>query len=346
MSKQVDTNLKNLLAIDLFAGCGGLTFGLEMAGFKVVGAVEIDLVASQTFQFNHPTVDLVAADVADVNPEKWMKKMGLAPGDLALLAGCPPCQGFSRLRTRNGSKRNCDNRNKLIFQMIRFAVAFQPKALMIENVPELVNRRLFKDFIRELKSMGYFVGYTIKDVANYGVPQRRKRMILLASKIEEIRFAPIISGIRTVRDSIGHLGLAGSSGDRLHDFPERRSQRIVELISEVPKDGGGRLDLPNHLHLKCHGNTNGFKDVYGRMAWNKVAPTITTGCFNPSKGRFLHPFYDRCITMREAALLQSFPPCFNVPEGVSKVQVAKMLGNALPPEFVRHHANSLRQQIE
>jgi DNA (cytosine-5)-methyltransferase 1 len=162
---------------------------------------------------------------------------------------------------------------------------------------------------------------------------------------QRIPFGSPAKSRKTVRDTIARLPLAGSSGDKLHDITERRSARIKALIKKIPKDGGGRTDLPYKYQLDCHKRCNGFKDIYGRMAWDAVSPTITSGCFNPSKGRFLHPEEDRAITLREAALLQGFPHRYKFPITTNKSAVALMIGNALPPELIRRHAKSVFQTL-
>lgn len=339
-----------LTAIDLFCGCGGVTYGLESAGIQVVGAIELDPVATATYRLNHiekrhQPIDLITEDIRKVDPVGWRKRLGLSPGNLSLLAGCPPCQGFSALRTLNGSQQNRDRRNGLVRQMLGFAQAFLPKAIMLENVPDLQSRRTFREFVQGLRAIGYTVSHEVKDVKFFGVPQRRKRLVLTAGLGCEIPFAKESSQRTTVRETIGNLEPAGRSGDALHDFPENRSEKVRRLISLIPKDGGSRTDLPEWEQLQCHRRCDGFKDIYGRMAWDDVAPTITTGCFNPSKGRFLHPVENRNITMREAALLQSFPEHFTVPPGTTKTAVASMIGNALPPEFIRRLAAQLKAHI-
>ncbi|MDX3775796.1 DNA cytosine methyltransferase, partial [Chromatiaceae bacterium AAb-1] len=150
----------------------------------------------------------------------------------------------------------------------------------------------------------------------------------------------------TVRDAIGFLPAVGESGDSLHDFTSsKRSARIQALIEAIPKNGGSRHSLPEELKLDCHKKTSGFNDVYGRMQWDDVAPTITSGCTNPSKGRFLHPDYDRAITLREAAILQGFPIDykFNILHG--KEAIGLMLGNALPPTFICAHSKRMAQEL-
>lgn len=333
-------------AIDLFSGCGGLTLGLKQAGFNVVAAVEFDAAAAKTYTANHSDVALQQIDIRELCADELRGRLGLIRGELDLLAGCPPCQGFSTLRTRNGANRNRDARNNLINEMLRFANAFLPKAIMLENVPKLAKHRLFRDFCSALKKLGYQCVFEVKDAAKYGVPQRRRRLILLASRGFDIKFAKAAAKIRTVRGTIGRLPKPGNSRDDLHNFPEkRRTEKVLKLIRDIPKDGGSRGDLPMSRQLECHKRSDGFKDIYGRMAWDSVAPTITSGCFNPSKGRFLHPEQDRAITLREAALLQGFPRSYTFNVAFGKEAIALMIGNALPPEFIRRHAREIRNGL-
>jgi DNA (cytosine-5)-methyltransferase 1 len=335
-----------LRAIDLFSGCGGLTLGLKQAGFDVLSAVEIDSAAVQTYKANHKDVAVKHADIKKLSAAGLMRELGLRPGQLDLLAGCPPCQGFSTLRTRNGANRNRDRRNGLIRDMLRFARAFRPKAIMMENVPRLANHKLFRDFCKDLGDLGYRISFEVKDAARYGVPQRRRRLILLASRGFDIAFVQEACRTRTVRSAIGRMPEPGRSRDALHNIPEnRRSEKVRKLIRDIPKDGGSRSDLPKARQLDCHKTSNGFNDIYGRMAWDAVAPTITSGCSNPSKGRFLHPEQDRAITMREAALLQGFPRSYIFDAATGKERIALLIGNALPPEFIRRHALEINRAL-
>jgi len=144
----------------------------------------------------------------------------------------------------------------------------------------------------------------------------------------------------------GDLRRPGKSRDALQNLREYRSEKVLKLIREIPKDGGSRSDLPKSRQLPCHKRSNGFKDIYGRMAWDAPSPTITGGCFNPSKGRFLHPRDNRAITLREAAILQSFPRRYRFPVEASKESVALMIGNALPPTFIRRHANQISKSLK
>lgn len=334
--------MRELKAIDLFSGCGGLTLGLKQAGFRVIGAVEIDAVAVETYKANHSRVVIWERDIFKLPVAEVMRKLKLRRGELDLLAGCPPCEGFSTLTTLNGRYRVDDPRNDLVFQFMRFVRNLRPKAVMMENVPGLAKDRRIKEVLKELKVMGYHCSTNILNAADYGVPQRRKRFILLAGHRGNIPFARPGRRERTVREAIGKASKR-SKRDPLHNYKEDRTDRIKKLIRLIPKDGGSRTDLGAKKQLKCHKNSDGFKDVYGRMAWREVAPTITSGCFNPSKGRFLHPTKNRTITLREAALLQTFPRTYLFSLRRGRSHAAQMIGNALPPEFVRRQAVRVRK---
>jgi len=336
---------RSFTAVDLFSGCGGLTLGLKNAGFSVLAAVDIDPLANLTYKRNHPEVRLYELDIRHLDPEQMMADVGLRPEELDLLAGGPPCQGFSSIRTLNGAKKVDDPGNDLVLQFIRFAEALRPKAVLMENVPGLAKDERILLVCSKFEEMGYHCDFNVCNAADYGVPQRRRRVILLAGRFGPVPVAPKEEKRKTVRDAIGHLPPPGGTGDRLHDLPEKRSRRVLELIKRIPKDGGSRLDAGEEFQLACHKKCCGFKDVYGRMAWDDVAPTITSGCVNPSKGRFLHPEQDRAITLREAALLQSFPEDYYFPVERGKFPVAALIGNALPPEFVRRFALCIREYL-
>ncbi|WP_206028605.1 DNA cytosine methyltransferase [Thalassoroseus pseudoceratinae] len=336
-------------AVDLYSGCGGTTLGLRNARFRVVAGIENDPLAVETFKENHRTVKVWADDIRDVDPSAVLDAVGLQPRELDLLSGCPPCQAFSSLKRLNGGKRLYEKANKdLVFEIVRFARIMQPRVVMIENVPHLRRDYRFSRVRRELKELGYYGQPKVVNAAEFGVPQRRRRVILIASRIGTIRFPePNQSKVPcTVRSTIASLSEAGRSGDALHDLPEVRSEKIARLIAMIPRDGGSRMDAGDEHQLACHRRCNGFKDVYGRMAWDDVAPTITGGCVNPSKGRFLHPEADRTITLREAALLQSFPLTYWFSLKRGKFAAAQMIGNAFPPALVAAHARQIRKHLK
>jgi DNA (cytosine-5)-methyltransferase 1 len=337
--------LQKPTAIDLFSGCGGLTLGLKLAGFRVLAAIENDKLAVDTYKANHSAVRVFHDDIRTVRAKPLRQRLNLEAGELDLLAGCPPCQGFSSLRTRNGAAQKRDPRNGLIREMMRFTRAFLPKAVMMENVPGLAEHWSFRKLCRDLQELGYHVEWDVKDARHYGVPQRRKRLILVAGRGFDIALAKESTALKTVRKAFANLRKPGKSRDRLQNQGEARSSKVLKIIKAIPRDGGSRSDLPASQQLECHKRTDGFKDIYGRMAWDAPSPTITGGCFNPSKGRFLHPVENRAITLREAAILQTFPRRYRFPADASKENVALMIGNALPPTFIKRHASQIVRSL-
>lgn len=342
---QAKATKTKMTALDLFSGCGGLSLGLKKAGFQVVAAVEIDEKAQRTYELNHPAVHLIKQDIRLVEPLDVMRKAKLRRGDLDLLAGCPPCQGFSRLRTKNQKTYVPDERNNLVSHFLRFVEAMYPKTVMLENVPALGKDGRFTRMKNKLIALGYEVVVHVLDAADYRVPQRRKRLIMLASRICTPSIAPAVTDRVTVRQALRELPPPSRTKDALHALGEQRSQSVRDLIKLIPKNGGSRRDLGPEHQLACHLKSDGFKDVYGRMSWDDVSPTITSGCHNPSKGRFLHPTRNRTITLREAAVLQGFPPGYRFDVSHGKEAIALMIGNALPPPFIAAHAGSLRKGL-
>lgn len=322
-------------AVDLFSGCGGMTQGLKSAGFDVIAAVELESLAAETYRLNHPEVRLWESDIRRVKPSGLLKAATKTAGDIDLLTGCPPCQSFSSVRRLN-RRTPRDDRNNLLFDFLRFVKGLRPKVIMLENVPGLSLYWRWPEFIQRLESLGYRVSWEIANAADYGVPQRRRRLVLMGSRTGALP-KPSQDGIRaTVRNTIGHLPRPGGTGDPLHDIKSNHGSKVRSIIRRIPKNGGSR-DALGADQLKCHKDFRGFRDVYGRMSWNDVAPTITGGCINPSKGRFLHPSQNRAITLREAALLQSFPRLYKFSLRRGKHPTALLIGNALPPELARRH---------
>jgi DNA (cytosine-5)-methyltransferase 1 len=342
------TRRQNLTAIDLFSGCGGLSLGLKRAGFRVIAAIDNDALACATYRANHKRTRVIETDIRDpaASPEALMQDLGLRPGDLSLLAGCPPCQGFSSLRTLNGGKDIDDPMNDLLFEVVRYVNVLQPRAIMIENVPGLAADPRIEAFRRCLDAAGYRSTYRVFDAADYGTPQRRRRMIFLALRDHQPVFADPIRRKRTVRQTIAALPPPGTTADPAHDYLVRHAPHVVELIRRVPRDGGSRKSLGARSQLVCHRKCDGFFDVYGRMAWKRPAPTITGGCINPSKGRFVHPEQDRAITLREAAMLQGFPKTYHFDVSKGRYPTAQLIGNAFPPKFAEHHARRIRAILE
>jgi len=330
--------------MDIFGGCGGLTTGLQAAGFDVVGAVEIDPRARAVYGLNHPDV-ILFEDVRLLAPEIILRRLGMERGQLSLLAACPPCQGFSRMTTKNRAEPAPDPRNDLILDVARLVEGILPLTLMIENVPALRNDERFQQTTSRLEAAGYRWSCEIVNASDYGVPQRRKRMILMASLLGSIEIPRGCAKERTVRQTIGDLLPPEESRKPLHRLLGRHNEKVMERIAAVPHDGGSREAWGEDEQLDCHKRLRGFRDVYGRMKWDKVAPTITRYCVNPSKGRFLHPTQDREISLFEASLLQSFPRSYKFPVSLGRGPIASMIGEALPPLMAQHHAQYLREHI-
>lgn len=330
---------KEFTAVDLFSGCGGLSLGLKRAGFIVKAAVEIDSSAAQTYRSNHKETVLIQSDIRNVTGKKIREAAGLAAGKLDLLAGCPPCQGFSRIR-RQGEQ---DPRNDLLFEFLRIVKALNPKVVLLENVPGMIEDSRFFLFVERLESYGYYCKWGVLDAADFGVPQRRKRLIVIGSRVRlvDLPQKKMMQNKQAIKDYIGVLKAPAKSKDRLHRMYLKCTPRIKRLIAKIPVDGGSRISLGKKNQLNCHKKTDGFRDVYGRMRWDDVSPTLTGGCFNPSKGRFLHPEQNRPITMREAAILQTFPRSYRFPVKFGLINIARLIGDALPPVFAQKQAEHL-----
>ena len=338
--------MAKLMAIDLFAGGGGLTVGLKSAGFNVAAAVEVEPHACATYKANHPKVHLLEKDIKTVTGKDLLEVSG---GSVDLLAGCPPCQGFTSLTAKYDTE---DPRNQLISEMSRLAHEVRPRSLMMENVPGLAHkgRKLYDELKHALQSDGYELTEGVLEVANYGVPQFRRRLVLLAGRGFAIDLPTPTHAEggahgrlpwRTVKDAIGETPKPPTLSEARRQGPVRESDwHIVRDLSpanvkrlKAAQVGKSWTAIPEELRPPCHhGEYRGFSNVYGRMTWDKPAPTITGGCTTFSKGRFGHPTEDRTISVREAATLQTFPDdyLFDVPY---MEHVCNVIGNALPCDF-------------
>ena len=337
--------IENRVAVDLFSGCGGLSLGLRRAGFDILAAIDNDALAVSTYRKNHRGTRVFECDIKTIKPRRVMKLLNIRPRELDLVAGCPPCQGFSTLRTLNGAREAKDSQNNLIFQFARFVRVFRPKAIMLENVPGLLNDERLERLRCELHDLNYQTRADVFDAARYGVPQRRHRLLLLGGLGGVPAFASPTRR-RTVSQAIRNMPAPEESDDPTHNYEVKRATKTKMLIGRIPRDGGSRADLPKDDQLACHKRLEGFWDVYGRMEWKKEAPTITGGCINPSKGRFLHPEENRAITLREAALLQGFPKDYKFDLSRGRYPAAQMVGNAFPPKFAEHHAREIHRYLD
>jgi len=331
-------------AIDLFSGCGGLTEGMHKAGFSTKVAIEIVPLAARAYKMNHPETEVIQKDIRLIDAEEIRAKLNGEP--LHLLAGCPPCQGFSSIRRLNRAECVEDDRNSLVLEYLRFVKELKPLAIMMENVPALKDYSVFQQVVEELRTLGYNPDVKVVNVREYGVPQSRRRLVMVGMLDDTIKVADGIGIKKTVRQVIAHLQTPELSTDPLQQIVSNHTPKIMEMIRITPHNGGSRKDLPQSYRLKCHQKENvGFNDVYGRLRWDDYSTTITGGCLNPSKGRFLHPEQDRVITPREAAMLQSFPENYKFPTDISKTALALLIGNALPPEFSFIQSSNIAQKL-
>jgi DNA (cytosine-5)-methyltransferase 1 len=310
---------------------------LLRAGIRVQAGIDIDPAAAHAYSSNNAGADFLQWDVSRKNYTSITKLF--ARGKFRLLAGCAPCQPFSKLTNGIVRHRSWD----LLDNFGRFVAGIVPELVTMENVPELSHRGLevFDSFLRILDLNHYYVDWKIVNCADYGVPQLRKRLVLVASRLGNIQVPKGLSKRKTVRQTIGCLPpvVAGAQhpDDALH-VAARLSPINMKRIRATPLDGGTKADWPSEIVLDCHRRESGsrYSSIYGRMWWDRPAPTMTTLCNGLGNGRFGHPEQDRAITLREAALLQTFPQDYEFwppEETISSGAVARMIGNAVPPKL-------------
>ncbi len=324
-------------AVDIFCGVGGLTCGLQKAGLKVAAGIDSDLSCDYAFSYNNNSL-FIGSSIERVTSREVIRL--LKGYDIKILVGCAPCQPFSKYQ-KNKQKRSDHKDWRLLYEFARMVRDVKPDIVSMENVPQLKNEQVFTDFLKTLTDEHYFVDYRVVQSADYGVPQMRRRLILLASKKKPIRIiGKTHDKYKTVRDVIFGLPKIGAGEDnhtdRLH-VAYGLSEKNLERIKHS-KPGGSWRDWPENLILDCHKKKSGntYQSVYGRLSWDKISSTITTQFTCYGTGRFGHPEQDRALTLREGALLQTFPISYSfVPENkeVVKKVIARHIGNALPPRL-------------
>lgn len=350
----------NIGVIDLFSGCGGSAYGFQQAGFPIRVAVDSDEWASKSFQLNFPNSVVLTSDITKISGKRLLEHGKFRNGNEVVLLACPPCQGFSN--ARRSSQRMTDPRNRLVFEFLRIVEEINPVAFVLENVPGLssgVGKELFIHIQQILQELGYQMVYDVVNTADYGVPQKRKRLVVIGTNRSETRLVfppkthsdPTISNSilpkwKTVRETLADLPPI-NAGEKHNRDPLHVAANLAEInlerLKKTPHDGGDRLSWPKELILRCHQSTKGHKDVYGRIRWDSPSPTMTGGCGMISKGRYGHPEQDRAISLREAARLQSFPDIFKFVGGFG--QIAKQIGNAVPPLLAEKTANQIKQLL-
>lgn len=345
--------------VDLFSGCGGLSAGFHainaiLPTYNVILAADLDETANLTYEanFGHRPelwdVGALAEDPAAIQDAVWARRSN--PKNPLVVVGGPPCQGFSS----QGGRRPDDPRNSLLIAFARVAISLNPDAIILENVPELLsdNHWPMVDEVRvAFEEAGYDVTISVHNTAEFGVPQERFRALILASKkpAEIPRGFLSRSEFATVRTAISHLPEV-AAGERRGDDPlhycASHKQSTIDTLRAVPHDGGNR---PAHVGPDCLRRAHArqgkavYEDVYGRLAWDRPAVTITNYARNPASGRYAHPEQDRGLTIREAALLQSFPESFHFVGTLDPC--FRQIGNAVPPKFATFVASVLLGEL-
>lgn len=322
-------------AVDLFCGAGGLTCGLNASKkVRVRCGIDNDPQCEYPYTYNNQC-KFVLQKIENVTPQDVASHF--SPKSIRLLAGCAPCQTFSRYNPRADEK---DVRWWLILEFMRLIRAIRPELVTMENVPGLTKQKIFHDFVQSLQQAGYAVEYQVVDCSRYGLPQCRHRLVVLASRYGKVSLlSPDEAGAKpqTVRDAIGRLPEL-EAGETWKDDPLHCTRNLSKINLERIRNsvaGGTWRSWPKELIVKCHMNDSGkhYGSVYGRMEWDKPSPTITTQFFGYGNGRFGHPEQDRAISLREGAIFQGFPKdyVFTKPDTpISGTTVGRLIGNAVP----------------
>jgi DNA (cytosine-5)-methyltransferase 1 len=372
------SNIKKPLALDLFCGCGGISAGLKAAGFEVIAGVDIERKFIVSFEKNFPTAKSLALDISALDPGELMNRVGIQPGELDLLAGGPPCQGFSKNVPRKHRYLE-DTKNKLVKSFLDFCEALQPQMIIMENVAEMKNgfEQAYTDEILErLEKAGFKIAHNILMAADFGIPQRRRRAFFVANRVGfAFQFPRPTHGEKStaeelfprpswvnVWDAIGDLpSIRHGEGEELCEYATTAFsdyQRLVRNPSNHVTNHTARHLRPTqherlssiqpgecYKHLPAHLKTKGgYSGAYGRLTKEMVAPTITRWVFHPGSGRWGHPVDIRTLTIREVARIQGFPDSFDFVG--SFTQRAGQLGNAVPPLLLQRIAEELLVQRE
>jgi DNA (cytosine-5)-methyltransferase 1 len=355
MENKKTKKYKEIDVVDLFCGIGGLSYGMKSKGFLIKGGFDIDATCKYAYEYNNQAPfffrdikDMTGKDVSALYTKKSLK----------ILAGCAPCQPFSSYAFKNKDKDA--NKYDLLYEFGRLVKEVKPDIVTMENVPSIKSFKLknvLGDFVKLLEQEGYSVSVNVVYCPQYGIPQTRRRLVLLASQFGPIKLIdPLLKDAkdyRTVKDTIGELPPIGA-GEICQTDPFHRASALSPknlLRIRATSEGGSWKEWPDELKLECHKRQSGksFGSVYGRMSWNMPSPTITTQCTGLGNGRFGHPSQDRAITPREAALLQTFPLSYKFFEdesAISIIKASRYVGNAVPPVLGEVVAESILQHLE
>lgn len=351
------SNLFSLKAVDFFCSGGGMSFGMQEAGIKILAGIDIDSDCELTYKANINNAEFIHADVFDLKEEYLEQKLNLNRNDDNLiLIGCSPCQFWSIINT---DKSKSEKSKNLLIEFSRFVKYFMPGFVVVENVPGVLRKKEesgLQEFINFFEKNNYKVHFDVHNVNEYGVPQNRKRFTLVANRVTDKIIVPIKIKDKklTVRDVLGeHNGFTKIEAGHVDDSDFKHSvPSLTEInlkrLAKVKKNGGNRLDFADdkELQLQCFiGKDDSFKDTFGRLWWDKPSPTITTKFFSVSNGRFVHPDEDRALSLREGAVLQTFPIDYKF-HGSSISKIARVIGNAVPPEYAKRIGMAIKQNVD
>jgi DNA (cytosine-5)-methyltransferase 1 len=329
--------ISQIEAVDLFCGAAGLSLGLKESGIQIAAGIDLDPACRFPFVKNIEA-EFLERDVATLKSSTVQALFRKTT--VQVLAGCAPCQPFSGYTTR---RRAVDGRWRLLLDFLRIGLDVRPHIVTVENVPRLVHLPLWADFVQALEDADYHVTWDVLDAARFGVPQNRRRLVLLASRLGKIQLpSPKEGEPQTVREAIGDLPAVKAGvphiSDPLHSSRALTPRNLARIRASKP--AGTWRDWPKRMRASCHCSDTGrtYPSVYGRMSWDNPAPTITTQFYGFGNGRFGHPEQDRAITLREGAILQSFPEDFHFAPHEGRVnfrQIGRLIGNAVPPALAQ-----------
>ena len=335
-------------AIDFFCGAGGLTRGLLNAGIAVLAGVDNDERLQETYTYNNKPSRFINSDIHAIQIRELRETLDIQTEDAMLYAACTPCQPFSTLNRLQGK----DKRKILLLAFAQIVEKCPPDFILVENVPGLNNaygKKIYEEFLKVLKKCGFSEAADLLDAKHFGVPQTRKRFILVASRHGNSISLPVpetdTNRFTTVRRCIKKypaIADGEASQGYLNHVARKLQPHHKRIVEAVPKDGGSRRDVADtSILLQCHQkNPNAHKDVFGRMAWDAPGPTLTSRCADVYCGRFIHPEQDRGISLREAAALQTFGDDYEF-FGTSLIGISRQIGNAVPVKLAEQLGKSI-----
>jgi len=343
--------MKKIVCLDYFCGAGGTSLGFKKAGIDVVLGIDADEACQKTYIRNIKGSEFVCDDIVKLNlfeiKQKLKKRL---ESNYLLMSGCAPCQPF----TSHFKQSRNDRRRNLLASFGDHVKFFKPDFIFVENVPGMQRVRgnsIFRRFLKTLEKLNYYYSFDVLDAKHYGVPQTRRRLVIIASRLGPIEMPSFTHGdnlrpYRTVKDVITKYPRIahGETHSRIFNHRARVLTEInLNRMKHTPKDGGTRAEWPKNLWLDCHKNGNTHTDVYGRMRWNEPSPALTCKCTTLSNGRYGHPRQNRAISEREAAALQTFPDSFKF--FGNRQEVSKQIGNAVPVQMAKVFGQNFRHQI-